>query len=130
MNQALLDTLTILKQCVSHSTRIYFYCYSYGWEESSYWNMAFQNLFIGLTPKVLSLKDHHPNMIRFIKGLEPNHLLLETDAPYFGLHSKCYPKGAPSQVFAVAKQVAEWNNFTLDTTLWDSAAATYQFYRL
>ena len=80
--------------------------------------------------KVLSPKDCHPNMTRFIKGLEPSCLLLETDAPYFGLHSKDYPKGAPSQVFAVAKQVAEWCNSTPGTVLWDSTVATYQFYRL
>ena len=130
MNQALLDTLAILKQRVSPTTRIYLHCYSYGWEEFSHWNMTFQNLFICLTPKVLSPKDQHPNLISFIKGLEPNRLLLETDAPYFGLHTKGYQKGAPSQVFAVAKQVAEWCSSTPGTVLRDSAAATFQFYRL
>ena len=129
-NQALLDTLAILKQRVSPTTRIYLHCYSYSWEEFSRWNMTFQNLFIGLTPKVLSPKDRHPNLISFIKGLKPNRLLLETDAPYFGLRSQGYPKGAPSQVFAVAKRVAEWCNSTPGTVLRDSAAATFQFYGL
>ena len=129
-NDSLLDTLTIVKQRVSPQTRIYLHCYSYGWEEFSHWNVVFPNLVVGLTPKVLTPKDRHPDLIKLIKVMEPNRLLLETDAPYFGLRSQGYPKGAPSQVFAVAKQVAEWRNSTPGTVLRDSAAATYQFYGL
>ena len=84
-NLANLDTLNILHHWVSPNTRIYLHCFSYGWEEFSRWNMVFPNVVVGITPKVLSLKDCHPDLINLICGLEPNRLLLETDAPYFGL---------------------------------------------
>ena len=129
-NQANLDTLNILRHWVSPNTWIYLHCFSYGWEEFSRWNMVFPNVVVGITPKVLSLKDRHPDFINLIHGLEPNLLLLETDAPYFGLPCHDYPKEAPSQVFVMAQQVAEWCNSTPGMVLQDSAAATYQFYRL
>ena len=129
-NQATLDTLNILCHWVSPDTWIYLHCFSYGWEEFSRWNMVFPKVVVGIAPKVLSLKDHHPNLINLIHGLEPNWLLLETDAPYFSLQHHDYPKGAPSQVFIVAQQVAEWHNSTPGTVLWNSATATYQFYGL
>ena len=129
-NQANLDTLNILHHWVSPNTWIYLHCFSYSWEEFSRWNMVFPNVIVGITPKVLSLKDHHPDLINLIRGLETNWLLLETDAPYFGLRCHDYPKGALSQVFVMAQQVAEWCNSTPSMVLGDSAAATYQFYRL
>ena len=129
-NQATLDTLNILHHQVSPDTWIYLHCFSYGWEEFSRWNMVFPKVIVGIVPKVLSLKDHHPNLINLIHGLEPNQLLLETDAPYFSLRRHDYPKGAPSQVFVVAQQVAEWHNSIPGTVLWDSATAAYQFYGL
>ena len=42
--------------------------------------MVFPNVVVGIAPKVLSLEDCHPD-INLICGLEPNQLLLETDAP-------------------------------------------------
>ena len=78
-NKALLDTLVILKQCVSHQTWIYLHYYSYGWEEFSCWTMIFPNLVISLT---LFAKDCHPDLVRLIQVIDPNHLLLELFREY------------------------------------------------
>ena len=94
-NQALLDTLTILKQHVSHTTRIYLHCYRYSWKEFSHWNMTFPNLFICFTPQVLSPKDCHPNMTRFIKGLEPNRYYWRLMPPILVCTAKVTQRGHP-----------------------------------
>ena len=118
----------IMREIVDQDWPVYLHCYNY---DLCKWLKAFLKCFVGITPKVLGA-DCHPQLINVVKVLDPDRLLLETDAPYFNPSTLGgqFPHGAPCRVFYLAHRVAEWHGCSADTVLLDAAHATYAFYRM
>ena len=69
----------LLEMAVPKSYPIYLHCYSYGWREFGIWLSRFDNVILGLAPKVI--KDPNPDLKQLIRDIDPHRYVLETDAP-------------------------------------------------
>lgn len=126
-NSAVMDTLRVLRENLTPDWKVYLHCYNYGLFEFCRWLQVFPHCVLGVAPKGLQERDRHPSLIEVIQCAESDRLLLETDSPYFRM-GRGYPHGSPSQVYSVAKTVAEWKGIPTGDVLRDAARATHGFY--
>ena len=80
---------------------------------------------MGLAPWII--KDTSESRTQFIKDLDPDRYVLETDAPYFIMEG--YPLyGAPCQIFQTAQRVAQIKKLPVELVLWDATRNCIRFY--
>ena len=104
---------------------IYLHCYSYGWRELGLWLCKFSNVIVGLAPWII--KDTSESRTQFIKDLDPDRYVLETDAPYF--ITEGYPLyGAPCQIFQTAQRIAQIKKLPVELVLRDATRNCIRFY--
>jgi TatD DNase family protein len=82
-NDALLDTLEILKKTTSRETPIMIHCFTGGPEEVKMFQEHFKEVYFSLGVLCLHQRDEQKEQLQAaIRHLDMEHILLETDAPY------------------------------------------------
>ncbi|XP_069103070.1 LOW QUALITY PROTEIN: uncharacterized protein [Argopecten irradians] len=104
--EAYLLLLHFVKKAVPEDQRIYLHCFNGDSYVRDQWSSAFRNLYFGFTSMAAKFT---PVQIRALKGINPERLFLETDAPYFNRPEHQW--SAPNQLYWTAEAVAQHLNF-------------------
>ncbi|KAF8766891.1 putative deoxyribonuclease TATDN2 like protein [Argiope bruennichi] len=124
------DCMKILQELLPEDYTFHLHCFTENWKWAQKWLEAFPNVYIGITNLVTygSAKPTH----EVAKSIPLNHLLLETDAPYF-LPRKISKKikwSHPGMAIYVAAQIAALRNITLEEVLDWTYKNTRKMYKI
>ncbi|GFR17095.1 putative deoxyribonuclease TATDN2 [Trichonephila clavata] len=112
------DCINILREFLPKDYIFHLHCFTDSWHWAQKWLKTFPNVYIGITNLVTykSAKLTH----EVAKKIPLNHLLLETDAPYFVPRkvSKRVRWSHPGMAIHVAAQIAALRNITLEEVIY------------
>ncbi|KAF8766630.1 putative deoxyribonuclease TATDN2 like protein [Argiope bruennichi] len=116
------DTIKIMLEVFPKDTIFHLHCFTGDWVTAQKWINEFPNVFIGIT-NLVTFPSATPTH-EVVRKLPLEHLLLETDAPYFV--PRMAPKGTryshPGMAIHVAAQVAALQNIPIEKVLqWTSS---------
>ncbi|GFT00073.1 putative deoxyribonuclease TATDN2 [Nephila pilipes] len=124
------DCIDILRELLPKDYVFHLHCFTDSWYWAQKWLKTFPNVFIGITNLVTynSAKLTH----EVAKKIPLNHLLLETDAPYFVPRkiSKRIRWSHPGMAIHVAAQIASLRNITVEEVLYWTHKNTIIMYEL
>ncbi|GFX47245.1 putative deoxyribonuclease TATDN2 [Trichonephila clavipes] len=125
-----MDCINILREFLPKDYIFHLHCFTDSWHWAQKWLKTFPNVFIGITNLVTykSAKLTH----EVAKKIPLNHLLLETDAPYFVPRkvSKRIRWSHPGMAIHVAAQIAALRNITVEEVLYWTHKNTIIMYEL
>ncbi|XP_033731240.1 uncharacterized protein LOC117341721 [Pecten maximus] len=96
--EAYLLLLHYVKKAVPEDQRIYLHCFNGDSYVREQWSSAFRNLYFGFTSMAAGFT---PPQVRALKWVNPERVLLETDAPYFNRSGRKW--SAPNQLYWTAE---------------------------
>ncbi|GFY52652.1 putative deoxyribonuclease TATDN2 [Trichonephila inaurata madagascariensis] len=124
------DCINIMREFLPKDYIFHLHCFTDSWHWAQKWLKTFPNVFIGITNLVTykSAKLTH----EVAKKIPLNHLLLETDAPYFVPRkvSKRIRWSHPGMAIHVAAQIAALRNITVEEVLYWTHKNTIIMYEL
>ncbi|GIY45188.1 putative deoxyribonuclease TATDN2 [Caerostris darwini] len=112
------DCIRILQEFLPKDYTFHLHCFTDNWKWAQKWMKAFPNVFIGITNLVTYRSAETTHEVA--RNIPLNHLLLETDAPYFVPRkvSKNFRWSHPGMAIHVAAQIAELKNIALEEVLY------------
>ncbi|XP_033728831.1 uncharacterized protein LOC117317969 [Pecten maximus] len=110
--EAYLLLLHYVKKAVPEDQRIYLHCFNGDSYVREQWSSAFRNLYFGFTSMAAGFT---PPQVRALKWINPERVLLETDAPYFNRSGRKW--SAPNQLYWTAEAVAKHLSYTAESLL-------------
>ena len=110
--EAFLQLLLFVRKHVKPAHPIHLHCFTGNCYVVERWLQTFPNTFFGFTNKIKSFR---PDQIDALKMLGEDHLLLESDAPYFtvGRHRV----SSPGQLYTVARHMARHRSLSVTKVL-------------
>ncbi|KAH7704961.1 hypothetical protein AAVH_27841 [Aphelenchoides avenae] len=117
--------IEFLKPLLDKCHRIHRHCFCHSKETADAWIAAFPNTMFGLTPKIAG-KRCEQHLVTFAREYPLDHIMLETDSPFFDRTGR----GHPGNALTVAKELARLRGIRVKDVLKKTTANTKMLYGL
>ena len=128
------ETFNLPKQFLPHYHKVHLHCFTGDLDDVNMWGDYFSNLKFGFTNKItlVDKESLHEKYTRIqhhkvIKSLNLQHILLETDSPYFAVDGQF---SLPGETLTVAKCIADLKSITIYDVLGQVMENTKKIYNI